>query len=145
MTDGEQARASLARAAAATQRVARERARSLALGKAMTATLFAAMTLGWGLVEPLALRVAIVFGVLALVVVVSIWWARRERVVSRPATSGPRAWPTLTAIAFVMVAAVGDNVRIDGHDLAGRLEYWFPAALIVAAPLLVSLVRGSPK
>jgi hypothetical protein len=145
VTENEQARADLARVAEATQRVAREQARSLALGKAMTATLFAAMTLGWGLVEPLAPRVALVFGVLALVVVVSIWWARRERVVARPASSGPRLWPTLTAIAFVMVAAVGDNVRIDGHNLTGRLEYWFPAALIVAAPLLVSLVRGAPK
>jgi uncharacterized iron-regulated membrane protein len=112
----------------------------------MTATLFAAMTLCWGLVEPLALRIALVFGVLALVVAASIWWSRRERVVARPAASGPRpSWPTTTAIAFVMVAAVGDTVRIDGHDLTGRLEYWLPAALIVAAPLLMSLLRGGPK
>jgi hypothetical protein len=98
------------------------------------------------LASPLALRVALVFGVLAFVVAASIWWARRERVVARPTASGPRPrWPTTTAIAFVMVAAVGDTVRIDGRDLTGRLEYWLRAAVIVAAPLLVSLLRGGPK
>ena len=143
----EQAQAALGRAAHATRRVARERARSLALGKAMTAALFAAMTLVWGLVEPLPLRTGLVLGVLALVVAVSVWWAGRERAVASSDGSGraPTGWPTLTAVAFIMAAAVGSGVHVDGADLTGRLEYWIPAALVVATPLLVSLVRGTPK
>ncbi len=131
----EQAAAELTRAGQVGERV-RSRARWMSttyLG--VFAVGFGVVTLILGLVAPLWLRMT-VFGVLwACLVVGMVWWARQQPAV-------PRAWCWRGAWGWAgTVVLYGAALLIGTPGLLGRVEYWLPAAVLVATPLALAAWR----
>ncbi len=123
----EQAVEELARADAAAGRV-RRKSRWIATYLAVFGVGFGAVTLLLGLVEPLALRMTIFFVCGPVLVVGMVVWSRRQ-----PAAPRGRLWGWLgTGILYGVALFVGTP------GLEGRVEYWLPAAVVVALPLCVA-------
>ena len=134
----EQARAALTRAAESTRRV-RSHAPSIRVYCCVNAAGWAASILAFGLIEPLPIRLPVWFALLVLPLAAVVVWDRQ-----RPATavrpSPPRGgWWAYIAPMLVVYAAV-TSVG-EAANLYGRLTFWIPAALAVAAPLAILALR----
>src|SRR5262245_25201111 len=123
----------LARAADVAARL-RSRSRWMAGYLALFGLGFAVITVLLGLLRSTPLRVAVIALWLPFVVAMVVW-SSRQRVIARRA--GRRAVPywAATALLYCGVLVIGTP------HLVGRLNYWLPAAAIVALPLMIGAWR----
>ena len=126
----EQAINGLARADIAAGRV-RRRARWMATYFTVFGLGFGAVALMLGLVQPLALRTAIFATCWPVLVIGMVLWARGQRAAPRGRFRGVWAW-VATGILYGVALVVGMPA------FEGLVEYWAPAAVIVALPLCVA-------
>ena len=133
----QQAVADLVRAGQVGERV-HSRARWMATYQGVFAVGFGTVTMILGLVGPWWLRTTI-FGVFwACLVVGMVWWARQQAAMPRV-----RRWRGAWGWAGTVVL-YGTAVWIGSPALLGRVEYWLPAAVLVATPLGLVAWRARP-
>jgi hypothetical protein len=138
----DEARSALEQAAKASERVRSAQARWVVVAKLVVAVLFAAVTVTWGFVGPFVLRTVLVFVVIALIPLWVLLWSRADRTHSRADLPPRRQWEGyVAATLFGVLIIAGDAVEVNGRDMAGRPGYWIPAAMLVAAPFLISAWR----
>jgi hypothetical protein len=128
----DEARAALAGATHSAARLRRRArwasTRLLVLGLGM-----GLVTLSVGLVESTLLGAAVFVAWFVLVVVLSRWVRRRTAHLPGTSTRTAPYWSLAFAIYAVAIAA-------GGHEY-GDPSYWVPAAVLVAAPMLVGALR----
>jgi len=128
------AQVALAAASTAASRV-RRRARWMSTYLAVFAGGFAALTLLLGVVQPLSLRMsAFTIGWPLLIAGMVIWAARQPARLRGTLRRVSKYWTT-TGICYGAVLAVG-TPRFIGQPL-----YWLPAAVLVAAPMVLGAIR----
>lgn len=126
----EQAAAELARADTAAGRV-RAGSRWIATYLVVFGVGFGAVTLLLGLVQPLALRMTIFAVCWPILIVGMVIWSRRQPAAPRGRLVGVWGWIG-TGVLYGVALFVGTPTLI------GRVEYWVPAAIVVALPLCVA-------
>ena len=132
--DPADARRALAAAATASARVRRQ-ARWPATYLTVFAGGFAGVTLVLGLVQPLALRMALFGAGWPLLLLATVGWASRKP--ASPLGLHRRAGPywVATGVLYGTVLLVGTP------RFLGQPAYWLPAAALVGAPLLLAALR----
>ncbi|HEV2370864.1 MAG TPA: hypothetical protein VGS19_01735 [Streptosporangiaceae bacterium] len=129
----DEASAALSRAGQSAQRV-RSQARWMSTYLGVFSAGFAAITLTVGLVRPLTPRV-LVFVTWAVLVAATVAWSRRRPASIRGAMDRVGRYWIVSVTLYAVALAVG-TPHLTGHPM-----YWVPAALAVAAPLMVGAFR----
>jgi len=95
---------------------------------------FAVLTLVLGLVEPLSLRLILISTGWPLLIGVMVVWATRRPASLRGSSSRVIKYWIGTAALYGIALVIGTP------GLVGEARYWIPAAVVVAAPLLIGAV-----
>lgn len=128
------ARAALLSASTTSERV-RAHARWMGTYLAVFAAGFGILTLLFGLVSPLQLRMTL-FGVgWPLLMLSMVWWAGRRPASLRGTSRRVAKYWVGTTFLYGVVLLVGTP------RLVGDARYWVPAAALVAAPMFLGALR----